>query len=182
MKTVLGIAGSPRKGGNTEILVSRVLAGAAAQGATVDLVRLAELKISECDGCHACWKGRGCSKKDDMLSLYPKIVSCDAIVFGTPVYWYGPTALMKAFVDRLVYFNCPKNRALIRGKKAAIAVPFEDKDPATADLIVKFFKKSLSYLEMKFAGQVLAPGVGAKGEIMVRSRILAEAFDLGRSL
>ena len=47
-----------------------------------------------------------CSKHDSMEALYPKITECDALILGTPVYWYGPTAIMKCFMDRFVYFNC----------------------------------------------------------------------------
>ncbi len=105
MSKVLAVVGSPRKGGNTEILVSRIAEGAASVAAAVEMVRLGDLHIRECDGCHACWRGRPCSKDDDMRPLYEKIAACDVLVFATPVYWYGPTALMKAFVDRFVYFQ-----------------------------------------------------------------------------
>ena len=119
---VLAVVGSPRKDGNTDILVSRIAEGAKAGGAEVEIVRLGELSVQECNGCHACWRGRDCSKDDDMRRLYPKIMAADAIVLGTPVYWYGPTALMKAFMDRFVYFNCPQNRPKIKGK-SGMALP-----------------------------------------------------------
>jgi hypothetical protein len=109
-KKVLGVVGSPRKNGNTHILVSRILEGAEKQGAAAETIFLNDLNIRECNGCHACWRGKRCSKKDDMRDIYPKIIESDVIVFGTPVYWYGPTALMKGFMDRFVYFNCPENR------------------------------------------------------------------------
>jgi multimeric flavodoxin WrbA len=180
--TILGVAGSPRKRGNTHTLVSRILEGAVAEGAAAETLFLGDLDIRECDGCHVCWKGRQCSKKDDMNKIYPKIVQSDIIVFGTPVYWYGPTALMKCFMDRFVYFNCPENRAKIRGKSAVIAVPFEEEDPKTADLLVKFFKKSLQYLEMKLIGKILVPGVGSRGDILRKPGSLEEGCELGRKL
>ncbi len=58
MKKILGIVGSPRRMGNTHILADRVLEGAKAQGAGVDELFLNELNTNECDGCHACWKGK----------------------------------------------------------------------------------------------------------------------------
>jgi len=180
MKRILGIVGSPRRQGNTHLLVSRILDGAQAEGAVADTLFLNDLTIRECDGCHACWKGKPCSKRDDMQAVYPKIIESDVIVFGTPVYWYGPTALMKALIDRFVYFNCPENRAKIRGKPALLAVPFEDNDLETAGLVVAFFEKSLEYLEMKLIGQVIAPGVGEKGDILRASARLDEGYELGR--
>lgn len=179
---LLGLIGSPRRGGSTELLVQAVLAAAEDAQAHTHAVRLGDLTIGECDGCHACWKGKVCPRHDDMNSLYGDIAAADAIVFGTPVYWYGPTALMKALVDRLVYFNCPQNRPLVRGKQAALVVPFEEDDPNAADLLLAMFCKSFEYLEMEFAGAVLVPGVTRKGEAASRPDVLAEAAALGRLL
>jgi multimeric flavodoxin WrbA len=179
---VLGIVGSPRKKGNTHILVSRILEGTEAEGATTDIVLLGKLKIRECDGCHACWKGKSCAKRDDMNDLYLKIAESDVIVFGTPVYWYGPTALMKGFIDRFVYFNCPENRAKVKGKSAAIAVPYEEENPETAKPVVTFFEKSLDYLEMDLVGKVIVPGVSDKGDVLQKEQALARAYELGQKL
>jgi hypothetical protein len=106
-----------------------------------DMVFLGDLNIRECDGCHVCWTGKPCCKQDDMNALYEKIIASDVIVFGTPVYWFGPTAIMKAFIDRFVYFNCPENRVKIKGKAAAIIIPFEDDDLDTARPLVELFEK-----------------------------------------
>ena len=146
MKKVLGVVGSSRRNGNTHILVSKILEGAKDAGGKAELLLLKDMNIKDCDGCHACWKGKPCSKKDDMNGIYPKIIESDIIVFGTPVYWYGPTALMKAFLDRFVFFNCPENRETIKGKTAVLAIPFEEENPEAADLLVGMFEKSLDYL------------------------------------
>ena len=174
--------GSPRKKGNTDILVDRILDGAKNAGAEVEKVHLKNLNIKECDGCYACWKGKECPKKDDMNDLYPMIASADVIVFGTPVYWFGPTALLKALIDRLIYFNCPENRAKIAGKAAIIASPFEDTDMDTTAPMLAFFEKCFDYLEMKPAGRILVPGVAAKGDILAKSDALEQAYRLGGSL
>ena len=181
-RKILGVVGSPRKKGNTHILVSRILEGAKAEEADTELLLLGDLRIRECDGCHTCWKGRGCSKKDDMNSVYPKIIESDVIVFGTPVYWYGPTALMKCFIDRFVYFNCPENRSKIKGKSAVLAIPFEENNPETAELVIKFFEKSLGYLEMTITGKIIAPGVSARGDILGKEEVLEKGYELGRKL
>jgi multimeric flavodoxin WrbA len=182
MKKILGIMGSPRRNGNTHILVSRILEGAEAEGARGDILLLDDLVIQECNGCHCCWEGKECSKDDDMKEVYPRIIESDGIVFGTPVYWYGPTALMKGFIDRFVYFNCPENRTKIRGKPAVLAVPFEEEDPEAAALLKAFFEKSLGYLEMNLIGTILVPGVSRKGEILEKEVKLQEGYELGRRL
>jgi len=182
MKRILGIVGSPRRNGNTHILVSRLLEGACDAGAATETVLLGELRIRECDGCHICWRGKPCSKKDDMNALYPKIIASDVIVFGTPVYWYGPTAIMKAFVDRFVYFNSPEHRALIAGKSAVTVIPLEETDPDAWAPVADFFDRSLRYLELRLAGSIIAPGVGKKGEILKHPEKLEEAYELGRKM
>jgi len=180
MKRILGVVGSPRRNGNTLILVAKILEGAKTAGAATELLFLKELQIQQCDGCHACRQGKPCSKKDDMNRIYGKIISSDAIVFGTPVYWYGPTALMKAFLDRLVYFNCIENRVKIRGKSAVLAVPFEETKPETAALLVTFFEECFHYLEMKLTGKILVGGVSQKGDVRTKTDRLQEACELGR--
>lgn len=180
MKRILGFVGSPRRNGNTDLLVSRILEGARSKGAVTETVFLSDLVIRECDGCHVCWKGEQCPRKDDMNSLYPRIAAADAIVFGTPVYWYGPTALMKGLVDRLVYFNCPENRVKIRNKKAIVAIPYEDEEPQTAELVVSFFEKCFDYLEMDLVGQVVVGGVSNRGDVLRKPASLAAAHDLGQ--
>ena len=182
MKKFLGVVGSPRKKGNTHILVSKILEGAKKEGGRGEILFLDGWEIRECDGCHVCWKGKPCKMKDDMNRIYPKIIQSDVIIFGTPVYWYGPTALMKGFIDRFVYFNCPENRKKIRGKGAVIAVPFEEENLETAAPLVTFFEKSLQYLEMNLVGRVIVPGVTRKGEILGKEDRLREAFELGRKL
>lgn len=182
MKKILAVVGSPRRNGNTDILVSRIAEGARTKGAVVDELYLGDLTIKECDGCHKCWEGKECSKNDEMCNIYPKIIQSDVIIFGTPVYWYGPTGLMKIFIDRFVYFNSPENREKIRSKSAVIAVPFEEENPEMARLVVEFFEKSLAYLEMKVVGKVIVPGVSGKGDILQKAERLREAYELGQSL
>ncbi|MCJ7664435.1 MAG: flavodoxin family protein [Desulfobacterales bacterium] len=179
MQKILGVMGSPRKKGNTHLLISKILEGAQSEGVAGEILFLDDLTIRECDGCHRCWKGKRCNKDDDMNGIYPRIMESSGIVFGTPVYWYGPTALIKGFIDRFVYFNCAENRAGIKGKPAVLAVPCEEADPAVADLVKAMFEKSLRYLEMDLIGTIIVPGVTKKGEIIKKQGPLEEAYNLG---
>ncbi len=179
---LLGFNGSPRLGGNTDVLLQAALEAAAEAGARTELVQLGGLSIAECDGCHACWEGAECVKQDDMNAVYEQIAQADAVLFGTPVYWYGVTGLMKLLLDRMVYFNCPENRELVRGKPVGLVVPFEEDDPATADGVLAMFRKSCAYLEMPLAGTLIVPGVTLPGEVRERPEPMAQARDLGRKL
>jgi multimeric flavodoxin WrbA len=182
MKKILGIIGSPRKKGNTDILVSKILEGAKTQGAEIESIYLGDLDIQECDGCHVCWKRKPCCKHDDMNPLYSKIIDSDVIIFGSPVYWYGPTALMKSVIDRFVYFNCPENRKKINGKQAIIAVPFEEDNPETAALLVTFFEKCFDYLQLELVAKIIVGGVTRKGDILKKKDRIGEAYTLGKTL
>lgn len=182
MVKILGIIGSPRRNGNTHILIDRALEGAKSQGAETNSIFLSDYQIKECYGCHACWKGLECAKKDGMNDLYRKIIESDIFIFGTPVYWYGPTAIMKGFIDRFVYFNCPRNREKIKGKSAVVIIPFEEEDENTSLATVEIFEKSFSYLEMHLSEILLAPGVGEKGAILEKKIILERAYNIGKTI
>ncbi len=171
--------GSPRRKGNTRVMVEKILEGAKDEGADTEMVFLDELNIKECDGCHACWKGKPCTKDDGMGDVYAKIAESGVLVFGTPVYWYGPTALMKGLIDRFVYFNCPENRIKIKSKKAILAIPFEEDNPEAAELLIEFFERSLGYLEMDLAGMALAPGVTRPGEVRKKKQFMDKCYELG---
>ncbi|HMK93989.1 MAG TPA: flavodoxin family protein [Candidatus Limnocylindrales bacterium] len=93
---VLGLVGSPRRGSNTDLLVSAILDGAAVSHHAVDKVYLYDVDIAPCMDCKACKHADyKCAVNDGMQRLYPKLDEADVIIFGTPLYWYGPSAKMK---------------------------------------------------------------------------------------
>lgn len=113
---VLGIVGSPRKGGNTEIMVEEALAAAREDGAETDIFLLYDKTIAGCDGCHSCFETGKCRINDDMQSLYTKMEEADAILFGSPVYFHYVTAQAKAVIDRTF---CYLRDHTLKGKVAA---------------------------------------------------------------
>lgn len=102
---VIGFNGSPRKNANTVTLVEAVLKGAADKGAETRLVNLNELNMKGCQGCESCKKEPGkCAYKDDLSPLIQEMKECDAIVLGTPVYWFRVSAQLKMLIDRFYCF------------------------------------------------------------------------------
>ena len=97
---VLGICGSPRKGGNTEYLLQLVLESAAAEGAETELICLCDKEISPCRECRVCLDLERCVIEDDMQAIHAKLLEADAIVLGTPVFFNNISGLLKAFMDR----------------------------------------------------------------------------------
>lgn len=99
-KKVLIISGSPRKGGNSDILCDRFREGAEAAGNTVEKVFLRSLKIGPCMACYGC-RGKGvCVQKDDMEELLDQMVKADVLVLATPVYFYSMDGQLKTVIDR----------------------------------------------------------------------------------
>ncbi len=175
---VLGLVGSPRKASNTDLLVSAILEGANQNQHATEKVYLYNVDITPCVDCRACKKGSfQCAIKDDMQTLYPKLAEADIIVFGTPLYWYGPSAKTKLLVDRLRPFVASMG---LRGKKAVVAVPSEEGAEA-CDLTVDMFKRSFKYLEINLIG-VLLPTASERAEIKTQPQVLNEAMTIGKNL
>lgn len=97
---VLGISGSPRKDGNTEMLIMEALEGAKAKGAEVEMVALSGKDIKGCQAHPSCGQGGKCLIDDDMQPIYAKMMEADAIIIGTPIYFGGMTGQTKSFLDR----------------------------------------------------------------------------------
>ncbi len=125
---VIGINASPRKNANTQTLVDAVLGGAAEKGAEIRMVHLRELNINGCLGCGGCKRHEGkCVQKDDLTPLLQEMADCDAIVMGTPVYWYHVTAQLKMLVDRLYSFIDVKKNPVTGEDEFVSAFPKEAK-------------------------------------------------------
>jgi multimeric flavodoxin WrbA len=105
---ILAISCSPRKEGNTEILLNRALEGAQKEGADTELFSVINKSIAPCNACMTCITNRECVINDDMSDLYDKMLEADGIIFGTPVYFYNMTAQCKAIVDRTIALNHPE--------------------------------------------------------------------------
>ncbi len=175
---ILGLVGSPRKGGNTDLLVSRILEGADASKHLTEKVYLYPLDISPCIDCRSCQKGKfQCAVEDDMKRLYPKLEGADVIVFGTPLYWYGPTGKMKLLIDRLRPFAASRK---LKGKKALVVVPSEE-GPDACDCLVRMFELSFKYLGIALIDKMLVKAYD-KGEISKQPETLNRAFEVGKTL
>jgi multimeric flavodoxin WrbA len=101
----LGIVGSPRKGGNSEILTAYCLKAIAEEGLDTELVSLAGMDIKGCNACGYCFENEGCSIEDDMQPVYEKMVAADAIIVASPVYYGSATALVKGLLERTGFMS-----------------------------------------------------------------------------
>ena len=104
MKAV-GIVGSPRQGGNTEILTAHCLKAMTEEGLDTELIRLAGLDIRGCNACGYCFENDGCSIEDDLQPIFAKMLAADAIIVASPVYFGSATALVKGLLERAGYMS-----------------------------------------------------------------------------
>ena len=100
---VLGINGSPRIGGNTDILLDKVLEGARSKGADTEKIILNKLKYSGCQECEAVKDDGSCIVQDDMQGVYKKIKATDVFILASPIFFGSLSAQTKMMVDR---FQC----------------------------------------------------------------------------
>ena len=100
---VIGIVGSPRKNGNTELLTKHTLKSISEEGLRTELIRLAGLEIKPCTACMACKKQEICSIEDDLVPIYLKMKEADGIILASPVYYGSATALIKGLMERVGY-------------------------------------------------------------------------------
>jgi multimeric flavodoxin WrbA len=98
---VLGIAGSPRKNGNTEIMMNEVLRVAREAGCETEAFLMSEKQVTPCDACGTCFEAGSCRIQDDMQELYAMLDRAGAVVFGSPVYFGTVSAQTKAVMDRM---------------------------------------------------------------------------------
>ena len=176
--SILIISGSPRKGGNTELLAEAFAKGAAKHH-HVEIVSVRDYKVNPCLGCNACFKSDAntCAQKDDMTVIYEKMSQADMLVIASPVYFYSISAQLKAVIDR---FHNPI-RDTFHIKKMAILLVGAASLPELFDAILTEYNLCLKFFDIEDAGKVLVRGVKDKGDIN-NTDALNEAYTLGLSI
>ena len=185
---VLGIAGSPRRGGNTDLLLAEVMKGAAAEGVEVKTIVLNDLDMTPCQHCDACFEVGVCRFDDDMQMVYKELEKADRIVLASPVQFMGVSAQAKIMIDRC--------QALWARKYVLKIPPLGDRRPRKGLFIAvggmklaNLFEPSLAtvkalfkVLDIDYAGDLLFPGVDEKGAIKDHPDALKQAFSAGQKL
>jgi multimeric flavodoxin WrbA len=174
-KTILGIVGSPRRGANTETLVDAVIAGAVEHGAASAKVILQDMSIGPCKACNGCQRTGKCVQDDDMESVVELMTKSDIWILGTPIYWWGPSAQFKAFIDRWYGLD----QRVFQGKQVILAIPMGGGNDHYARHTVGMFKEICNYLGMICIEAVIAPGMNGRNSVRENSRILESAKTAG---
>ena len=185
---MLGIAGSPRRGGNTDLLLAEVMRGAASRGAEVKTIILNDLEISPCQHCDACLEAGRCRIEDDMQMVYRELEAADRIVLASPIQFMGVTAQMKAMIDRCQALWARKyvlklpplgNR---RDRKGFFISVGGRKIANVFEPALVMVKTVFRILDITYAGELLFPGIDEKGAIAKHPDALHQAFLAGQKL
>ena len=180
---VVAFVGSPRKGGNTDVLVQAMLNGAKQAGADTSVFYLHDYEIQDCRACESCKKpdATGCVIQDDMQQFYDPILEADAIVFGSPMYMGYMTGQAKTFLDRW-YALRQNSHALSNGKKFVLLLPHGRPDPTIFARTARSMASVFEYLWQGNVETLLAPGLREKGEATKHQEYLDKAYEIGRRL
>lgn len=186
---ILGIYGSPREAGNSDILLDEALKGAKSAGAEITTIRCCDLQISGCIECAGCDDTGECIVEDDMVSVYPRLMEADAIILASPMFFYSVTAQAKALIDRCQAMWCrrlldktPAQRRILdngRGYMICVGATKGANLFQGAELVAKYFYDALG---MTYEGGVFVKKVEAKGDVMKHPEALSQAFDLGKKI
>ena len=188
--SLLAIAGSPRRGCNTDRLLNEAIAGAAGQGILVKQVILADLDISPCRHCDACIQlGGRCVIEDDMQQIHQDIREYDRFIISSPVFFMGITAQAKAMIDRCQALWVMKNvlNLPVRLKAGSIrkgifisagGTSYTNLFQGSVTTIKSWYKT----LDIEYSGELLLPGIDSCNALTEHPVFLKEAFLLGQQL
>jgi len=185
--TVLGLSCSPRRGGNTELLLDGALRGASEAGAAVEKVVVPELDVNPCRACDACFKTGTCVQRDDMQGLYPKLLDRGAVVLAAPIFSMNLAAQAKALIDRLQCLWAKKHilkehtveetfREYRRGLWLSTA---GSNRPDVFDYAVPTVRVFFDLLEIDEWERLTFRGVDEKGEVLKVPGAMESAGEMG---
>lgn len=184
LKLVVGISGSPRRGGNSDTLLDKALEGASSVGARTEKIFLNDMDFRPCQACGGCDEAGVCMLPDDMRQIYKSLESADAIIVASPVYFGSVTAQLKAMVDRFqgswvarYVLKSESRRWDRKGYFLCVSGSRERRFFTDARKIVKNFFATIG---VKYSGEIFCGGVDRAGEVRGRPGIVTKAFELGQ--
>ncbi len=174
---ILVITGSPRRNGNSNTLADKFIEGAQEAGHTVVRFDSAFKNVHPCIACNKCGMNGECIFKDDFEFVRNNIIDSDAVVFVTPMYYFGISAQLKAVIDRFYAIN----GQIHKPKKAVLIMTYADTAAKEAQPIINHYDTLLNYLGWSNAGKIIASGVWTEGSVN-NTPYLQQAYELGKNI
>jgi len=176
-KKVLILSGSPRKGGNSDLLCGEFMRGATEAGHDVEKIRVQEKKVAYCTACYACQNTGICAIKDDMTDIMQKMIDCDVMVLASPVYFYSIDAQLKTVIDRSV---CRWTE--VKNKEMYYIMTAADGEKEFMDTTLACFRGYADCVEGAVEkGIIYGTGVYHAGEIK-DTKHMQEAYEMGKAI
>ena len=192
MTKVIGLLGSPRDGGNSDVLLDQTLAGAADAGAETTKLKLCELRINGCIECNDCYASGECSTEDDMSLVYEALESADRLIIASPIFFMGLPSQLKAAIDRCQRYwalkyvlkeEFPRRPGAMKRYGSYIGVG-GTRGKTLFDgtiLTLKYFFDAVAVKPIEDS-YILVRGIDEKGEIAERADSIEAAHKLGAVL
>jgi len=188
MKKVIGIAGSPRRSGNSERVLDSVLKGVEIAGNYIEKIVIRDLNISPCNSCGGCYSSGICVINDDMQNMYSKLIEADGVIVASPLYFMGVSAQLKAFIDRFQSFwarkyllNQPIRGGGIVSRGYFIATAARNGSEELFIGAIKTVKAFFHVSDTKYTGDLLCAGLEEKDALInTRPELLQQAFTAGK--
>lgn len=179
----MGIICSPRRSGNSEVLVREILKSSGCKDYEVFYSN--EMYIKGCQACYSCKEQGKCAVEDDMQKIYKGIEEVDVVVFGTPIYMAGVAAQFKMVLDRLFAFLGPAPRfesRLPKGKKGVLIVTQGYENAKEYETHISQMKDAIASIGFEEVKVLSAPGLNGLGEVATRPSLMEKARKIGQSL
>jgi multimeric flavodoxin WrbA len=177
-KKVLVLSGSPRRGGNSDLLCDQFIDGVQKAGHQTEKIFLRDKEINYCTGCGSCYdRGKSCPLRDDMEEVLKKMIAADVIVMATPVYFYTMNGQMKTLIDR----TCARYTE-INDKEFYFIMTAADSSKQAMERTLEEFRGFIYCLNGAVEKNVVyGTGVWKKGEVVDKA-VMKEAYQMGLTL
>ncbi len=188
---VLGVGGSPRNGGNSDVLLKYMLKGVSEKKVKAGSLHLRDFQYHGCIGCEKCRKDKICTGlKDGMSFIYTHILESRGLILVSPTHNYNITSWMKAFIDRLYCFynfdlNRPRgwsSRLAGQQRKAVLGVICEQENTFDMGFTLDAMRLPLEALGYEIVGELPVFSIFDRAKIKEEDHVLAEATRLGAGL
>ena len=185
---ICAFMGSPRKDGNTGLLLREAVRGIEEEGFSVQVFDLNSMNIRPCQNCGGCNETGVCINRDDMDQIYDAIRSSDRIILASPIYFFALSAQTKLMIDRCQCFWCEKY--LLRkplaesldGRKGLLLLVggmMADTGVQCSEACARAFFRTISFPEHDVLSYL---GIDKKGDILKHKTALEDAYDAGKRL
>lgn len=185
---ILGLSGSPRKNGNSDVLLKKIISGVTQENISSCSLNLTNIKFQGCIGCERCRKDKICTGLVDGMSIvYNKVISSKGLIVVSPTHNYNITSWMKAFIDRLYCFynfenNIPRNwssQLADQDRKAVVVAICEQENEEDMGFTLEAMKKPLEALGYEIVGELSIFRIFDKAKVKDDKAAMQKAHELG---